>query len=95
VSAFAVDPAALLAVVDRMSEFDRELEGHLGRAESSVARLGTSWDGDAGEAGRMAQQRWHDGARAMREALNRLREIAEGAHENYSTAAQANVRNWG
>ena len=33
--------------------------------------------------------------REMRDALARLRQIAEGAHENYSTAAQMNSRMWG
>jgi hypothetical protein len=31
----------------------------------------------------------------MREALARLRQIAKGAHENYSVAAQTNTRMWG
>lgn len=94
-SGFQVDPAALLAVVDRMSEFDSQLEAHLAHARSSVAALGTSWFGDGGDAERSAQQQWDHGAQEMRDALARLRQIAEGAHENYSTAAQTNVRNWG
>lgn len=94
-SAFAVDPAALLSVVDRMSQFDGQLEAQLARAAASVTQLGTSWYGDGGESERSAQQRWEDGAREMGEALARLRQIAEGAHENYSTAAQTNARNWG
>jgi len=95
VSAFSVDPAALLSAVDRMSAFDSELEGHLAQVAGSVSRLGTSWYGDAGEAERAAQDRWNEGAREMREALARLRQIAEGAHENYSSAAQTNQRMWG
>ncbi len=94
-SSFRVDPAALLAVVDRMSEFDQQLEAHLARTAASVAQLGTSWYGDGGDAEKSAQQRWDEGAREMRDALVRLRQIAEGAHENYSGAAQTNVRNWG
>jgi WXG100 family type VII secretion target len=94
-SAFRVDPAALLAVVDRMSSYEQELEGHLAQAASSVAQLGTSWSGDGGAAERSAQERWDEGAREMREALARLRQIAEGAHENYSGAAQTNARIWG
>lgn len=93
-STFHVDPAALLAVVDRMSEFDSALEAHLARVSGSVAALGTSWYGDAGEAERSAQQRWDQGAAEMRDALARLRQIAEVAHENYSGAAQVNVHNW-
>jgi WXG100 family type VII secretion target len=95
VSAFHVDPAALLAVVDRMSQFDQQLEAQLSHAAGSVASLGTSWYGDGGQAERSAQQRWDEGAREMREALARLRQIAEDAHENYAGAAQTNVRNWG
>jgi WXG100 family type VII secretion target len=94
-SAFHVDPAALLAVVDRMADFDQQLEAHLAHANGSVAALGASWYGDAGQAERSAQQRWDEGAREMRDALARLRQIAEAAHENYSGAAQTNVRNWG
>ncbi|MCG7594955.1 WXG100 family type VII secretion target [Mycobacterium sp. PSTR-4-N] len=93
-SAFSVDPAALLAAVDRMSAFDSELDKHLAQIASSVARLGTSWQGDAGEAERAAQARWDEGAGEMREALARLRAIAEGAHQNYSSTAQMNLRMW-
>jgi WXG100 family type VII secretion target len=95
VSAFRVDPPALLAVVDRMASFEQELEAHLAHAATSVAQLGASWYGDGGEAERSAQQRWDEGAREMRDALARLRQIAEGAHENYSAAAQTNTRMWG
>lgn len=94
-SAFRVDPVALLAVVDRMASFEQELEAHLTHAASTVSQLGTSWYGDGGEAERSAQQRWNEGAREMRDALARLRQIAEWAHENYSTAAQTNTRMWG
>jgi WXG100 family type VII secretion target len=94
-SAFRVEPAALLAVADRMSSFEQELEGHLAKAASSVAQLGTSWYGDGVEAERSAQQSWDEGAREMRDALARLRQIAEGAHENYSSAAQMKTRMWG
>jgi hypothetical protein len=31
----------------------------------------------------------------MRDALARLRQIAEGAQENYSSAAQMKTRMWG
>jgi WXG100 family type VII secretion target len=93
--AFSVDPAALLAVIDRMTAFDSDLEAHLAQAANSVARLGTTWYGDGGEAERAAQARWNEGAREMREALARLRQIAEGAHENYSSAVQTNTRMWG
>lgn len=78
-----------------MAAFDAQLEAHLAHAKGSVAALGTSWYGDGGTSERAAQQRWDAGAQEMRDALARLRQIAEGAHENYSGAAQTNVRNWG
>ncbi|TLH66713.1 hypothetical protein C1S80_06470 [Mycolicibacterium aubagnense] len=93
-SEFSVNPAALAAVIDRMTAFDSDLEAHLTQAAGSVARLGSSWYGDAGEAERSAQAQWDEGAREMREALARLRQIAEGAHENYSTAASKNHQMW-
>ncbi|GCB01048.1 MULTISPECIES: WXG100 family type VII secretion target [Mycobacteriaceae] len=93
-SEFSVNPAALAAVIDRMTAFDSDLEAHLAQAAGSVARLGSSWYGDAGEAERSAQAQWNEGAREMREALARLRQIAEGAHENYSSAASKNHQMW-
>ncbi|WP_166554836.1 WXG100 family type VII secretion target [Mycolicibacterium sp. CBMA 226] len=93
-SEFSVNPAALAAVIDRMTAFDSDLEAHLAQAAGSVARLGSSWYGDAGEAERSAQAQWNEGAREMREALARLRQIAEGAHENYSSAASKNRQMW-
>lgn len=59
--AFSVDPPALLAVVDRMSEFDGQLEAHLAHAANSVAQLGTAWYGDAGDAERAAVTNWDMG----------------------------------
>ena len=67
-SEFSVNPAALAAVIDRMTAFDSALEAHLAHAAGSVARLGSSWYGDAGEAERSAQAQWDEGAREMREA---------------------------
>ncbi|MUM09050.1 MULTISPECIES: WXG100 family type VII secretion target [unclassified Mycolicibacterium] len=93
-SEFSVNPAALAAVIDRMTAFDSDLEAHLAQAAGSVARLGSSWYGDAGEAERSAQAQWNEGAREMREALARLRQIAEGAHENYSSATSKNTQMW-
>jgi WXG100 family type VII secretion target len=93
-SEFSVNPAALAAVIDRMTAFDSALEAHLAHAAGSVARLGSSWYGDAGEAERSAQAQWDEGAREMREALARLRTIAEGAHENYSSAVSKNTQMW-
>lgn len=92
---FRVDPEALLAAADRMSEFDQRVEANLARVTAAVERLGASWHGDGGASERAAQERWNQGAQEMRDALARLRTIAEGAHANYSNAIQLNSRMWG
>jgi WXG100 family type VII secretion target len=91
---FRVDIEALLAAADRMTEFDQRLEANLARVNATVQQLGASWYGDAGESERAAQERWDKGAQEMREALTRLRDIAERAHANYSGASQLNTRMW-
>ena len=42
-----VDPEALLASVDQMSQFESQLEQSLARVKASVLSLGMSWHGDA------------------------------------------------
>jgi len=91
---FRVDPEALLAAVDRMSEFDQRVEANLARVSATVERLGASWYGDAGQSERAAQDRWNQGAQEMRDALAQLRDVAERAHANYSNAIQLNSRMW-
>ena len=91
---FRVDPEALLAAADRMSEFDQRVESNLARVSATVERLGASWHGDGGAAERAAQDRWDQGAQEMRDALAQLRDVAERAHANYSAAIQLNSRMW-
>src|SRR6185312_9710295 len=93
-AAFSVDLESLLAAVDRMSQFDGQLEQSLARAKSSVESLGLSWQGDAANAQQTAQTQWNDGADELRAALGQLRDIAERAHANYSGAADVNNRMW-
>ena len=91
---FTVDPEALLASVDRMSEFESRLEQSLARVKASVLSLGLSWHGDAAGQQRAAQEQWDNGAEQLRSALGQLRDIAEQAHGNYSGAVAMNARMW-
>ncbi len=91
---FSVDPEALLAAVDQMSQFDSRLEQSLARAKSSVESLGLSWHGDGAGAQQAAQAQWNRGAEELRAALGQLRDIAEQAHRNYSNAAAMNTQMW-
>jgi WXG100 family type VII secretion target len=92
--AFSVDPQALLAAVDQMSNFNERLEQSLARVKASMATLDPLWRGDAAGAQQSAQQQWESGAEELRAALGQLRDIAEKAHGNYSDAAVMNTRMW-
>lgn len=93
--AFKVDPAALLAAADQMSSFEQRMEQTLAQLAAVEHQLGATWDGCGGQAQAAAQQRRTEGVAEMRRALADLRQVAEGAHENYHGAAQVNLRNWG
>ena len=56
---FTVDLEALIAAVDQMSQFEKQLEQSLGRAKASVQSLGLSWHGDAASAQQAAQEQWN------------------------------------
>ncbi|MGV9799589.1 WXG100 family type VII secretion target [Mycobacterium sp. NPDC003449] len=92
--AFKVDPAVLLAAADRMSQFEQHMEQTVAQLAAVEHQLGTTWDGEGGQAQAAAQQQWTEGAAEMRRALADLRTVAERAHENYHGAAQMNLRNW-
>jgi WXG100 family type VII secretion target len=91
---FTVDLEALVAAVDQMSQFEKQLDQSLGRAKAAVQSLGLSWHGDAASAQRAAQEQWNSGAEELRAALGQLRDIAEQAHGNYSGAVANNTRMW-
>jgi WXG100 family type VII secretion target len=91
---FTVDLESLLAAVDQMSQFEKQLEQSLARTKASVESLGLSWHGDAANAQQAAQNQWNSGAEELRAALGQLRDIAERAHSNYSDAAAMNTRMW-
>jgi WXG100 family type VII secretion target len=72
---FTVEPQALLASVDQMSQFERQLEQSLARVNASVQSLGLSWHGEAATAQQAAQQQWDSGAEELRGALAQLRDM--------------------
>ena len=93
-SPFSVDLARLQAVTERMATFDRALDGHLDQLDRRIARLHTTWSGDAAVAQRRAHDEWMRAARQMRAALATMRSITETAHGNYHAAVVANVQMW-
>ena len=85
------DLAGLIADLARGHEALRELAVGL---ERGLRQLHLTWQGEAAEAHRVAQAAWNEGFREMRDALSRMRQVADTAHRNYTTAAETNQQLW-
>ncbi|QUR69466.1 WXG100 family type VII secretion target [Mycobacterium spongiae] len=92
--AFRVDPEALADAVERMAEFGRHTHGMLAEIDSLVARLHTTWTGDAAAAHAEAHWHWTQGEAMMRDALGLLRAAGQNAHANYTGAMTTNLNMW-
>ena len=84
---FEVDIDALLHVVDRMATCQAALHDLATGIERRMAGLHLTWQGEAADAHVVAQQTWDRGFRDMRAA-------AYTAHDNYTSAADTNLRLW-
>ncbi len=93
-SRFSVNLARMQAVTERMAKFDTALDVHLDKLDARIARLHTTWSGDAAVAQRDAHDEWMRAARQMRAALATMRSITATAHGNYHAAVVTNVRMW-
>lgn len=91
---YSVDLDRLESVTDDMAAFERTLVRHLADLDRLIASLHETWVGDAAEAQRQAHERWRRGAEEMREALVQMRQAALDAHQNYSSAVNANQATW-
>jgi len=87
---FAVDLDDLLATVDDLARCGAQLEAAL----AAIAGVHLPWTGHAALAQAAAQIEWEAEFSAMREALAVMRSAASAAHENYSDAADTNLRMW-
>lgn len=92
--AFEVDPDQLAHVVDRMAACESGLRDLAADLERRVQALHLTWRGDAAAAHELAQAAWDDGFREMRDALRQMRTAARTAHDNYTAAADTNLRMW-
>ncbi len=91
---FEVDIDALLHVVDRMATCQAALHDLATDIERRMAGLHLTWQGEAADAHVVAQQTWDHGFRDMRAALQQMRAAAYTAHDNYTSAADTNLRLW-
>ncbi|MEZ0364205.1 WXG100 family type VII secretion target [Mycobacterium sp. pUA109] len=94
-SKFAVDPEKLAAAVTQMGDFHKVVAASVADAQSLMARLSHSWEGEAAAAGQDAHRRLHAGAEQMGEALGQLQRFLDNAHDGYKRAITGNSQMWG
>jgi WXG100 family type VII secretion target len=92
--AYRVDLDLLDDIVEQISRFDQHLQTALEDAQSRVDTLHATWSGKAATAHRQAYDEWVRGVVDMRAALEEMRRNAQIAHDNYSSAANSNLRMW-
>jgi WXG100 family type VII secretion target len=88
---YRVELDELLAFADELHAFEQRAEAIATQVDERIASLHETWSGEAATAHRAQHDEWMVGAAQMREALAQLREAAQGAHRNYTDAAQRNV----
>ena len=91
---FGVNTDELMAIVNRIADFERQIEAMVADVDKPVSALHASWQGSAASAQADAHRRWAEGAQQMREALQELQQAGKKAHQNYTGAARANLTMW-
>lgn len=91
---YRVDLAELLAFVERLEAFDGRADEIASAVDGLVAQLHGSWLGESAEAHRARHVEWMTESAAMRQAVTELRSAAMRAHDNYSSAIDANTAMW-
>jgi WXG100 family type VII secretion target len=85
------DLAVLIAALARGHEALGELAVNL---ERCIGQLQLTWQGEAAEAHHVAQAAWNESFHEMRDALSRMRQVADTAQRNYTLAAETNQQLW-
>jgi uncharacterized protein YukE len=94
VDRYRVDLAELLVFIDRLEAFDRRADEIGSAVDDLVAQLHGRWLGESAEAHRARHVEWMAESAAMREAVMQLHGTAMRAHDNYSSAIDANTAMW-
>lgn len=84
----------MMAVVERMADYQRVVESMLGEVETVVSNLHRNWDGAASRTHTEAHEQWRSGAEMMSQALDQLQRAGRHAHEAYSAAIESNGKIW-
>ena len=92
---FEVDADELLHVVDRMAACEAGLRDLADRPRAPDPRPPPDLAGRSRRRPRRSpRQTWDRGFRDMRDALHQMRAAAHTAHDNYTGAADTNLRLW-
>ncbi|MBB5165773.1 WXG100 family type VII secretion target [Mycobacterium sp. AZCC_0083] len=94
-SELVVDFAQMLAAIDRMQKFEKDVTEVLSDVDHAMATLRATWHGDASDQQAQAQQQWDTGAEQMKTSLDQLKKIAQAAEKNYTDAVKKNGEMWG
>jgi WXG100 family type VII secretion target len=94
-SELVVDFAQMLAAIDRMQKFEKDVTEVLSDVDQAMATLRATWHGEASDQQAQAQQQWDTGAEQMNTSLEQLKKIAQAAEKNYTDAVKKNGEMWG
>lgn len=94
-SELVVDFAQMLAAIDRMAKFEKDVTEVLADVDQAMATLRATWHGEASDQQAQAQQQWDTGAEQMNASLDQLKKIAQAAEKNYTDAVKKNGEMWG
>ena len=91
---FTVDTDALAEAVQRMRDYIQHSASVVAEANSLMAHLHETWSGVAATAHAEAQRRWERGDSMLRDALGQLETAGRTAQQNYTQAADTNLKMW-
>ena len=92
--AYSLDADDLAAVIDQIAHGHAALNELAVDLDRRISELHLTWDGESAQAHRLAQAAWDQGFEEMRDALARMRQAADTAHDNYTAAAAVNHQLW-
>lgn len=91
---YAVDLDQLQQRIDEMASYEHKIEQALQQLDRVVEGLHITWTGQAADAHREAHAQWVAGMKEMHAGLVEMRNATSRAHDNYTSAVDANSRMW-
>lgn len=91
--AYTVDLEALDDLITGMGQFTKATDSNVDLIDAYVAQM--PWQGETACAHAQWQAQWRAGVEDLQEGLRKIRDSAKTAHENYTSAINANLKMWG